>query len=143
MDPIANEPAEEREDDMSSITARFATRMCKWAASTQRETIPESEVPGGKCPQRSGLNDEVQRSPIVVTLDSPEQASDAPACFGGFRPGCFQGGLCITGGWGSSRRTTLDQVVSEALDRSESCIHYSTIPMSFYSSTCMIHIHIH
>ena len=143
MDLIANEPIEEREDDMSSITTRFATQLHKRAASTQRETILGFEFPGDKRLKRSGLNDEVQRSLTVVTLDSPEQASDAPAGFGGFCPGCFQGGLCIAGGWGSKWRTTLDQIVSEALDRNESCIHYSTIPMSFYSSTCMIHIHIH
>ena len=29
------------------------------------------------------------------------------------------------------------------VDQSESCIHYNTISMCFYSSTCMIHIHIH
>ena len=28
-------------------------------------------------------------------------------------------------------------------ERSESCMHSSTISMCFYSSTCMIHIHIH
>ena len=30
-----------------------------------------------------------------------------------------------------------------ATDRSESCMHSSTIAMCFYSSTCMIHIYIH
>ena len=29
------------------------------------------------------------------------------------------------------------------VDRSESCMHSSTISMCFYSLTCMIHIHIH
>ena len=77
VDPIANESAEEREDNMSSLTARFSTRMRKQATSAQRETTPGSDVPGGKRPKRSGLNDEVQNSPTVVTLDSPEQASDA------------------------------------------------------------------
>ena len=28
-------------------------------------------------------------------------------------------------------------------DRSESCMHSNTISMCFYSSTCMIHIHIY
>ena len=77
MNPIANESAEEREDDMSSLAARFFASMLKRAASAHRETTLGSEVPSGKHPKRSGLNDEAQNSPTVVTLDSPEQASDA------------------------------------------------------------------
>ena len=34
-------------------------------------------------------------------------------------------------------------IVLQRCDRSESCMHSSTISMCFYSSTCMIHIHIH
>ena len=47
VDPIINEPIKEREDDMSSLTARFVMRMPKWATSAQGETIFGSEVPGG------------------------------------------------------------------------------------------------
>ena len=36
--PTASEPTEKREDDMSSLTAGFAARMCKRATSTQGET---------------------------------------------------------------------------------------------------------
>ena len=59
MDPIASEPAEEREDDMSSLTVGFFAQMCKWVASIKGENTLNSEVPSGKRPKRSGLNDEV------------------------------------------------------------------------------------
>ena len=74
---IASEPAEESEHDMSSLAIKFFTRMFKQAASAQGETTPGSEVPGSKHPKRSGLNEEVQNSPTVITSDSLEQASDA------------------------------------------------------------------
>ena len=35
------------------------------------------------------------------------------------------------------------EIQPRVADWSESCIHYSIIFMYFYSSTCMIHIHIH
>ena len=37
---IANEPAKESEDDMSSLATGFTTRMHKQAISTQGETTP-------------------------------------------------------------------------------------------------------
>ena len=60
-----------------SLSAGFSTRMHKRASSTQEETILDSEVPDGKCPKWSSLNDKVQRGLTVVTLDSLEQASNA------------------------------------------------------------------
>ena len=62
---------------MSSLVAGFAARMPKRATSAQGETTPSSEVPGDKRPKRSGLNEEVQKSPTVITSDSPKRASDA------------------------------------------------------------------
>ena len=62
---------------MSSLAVGFAMRMRKQDVSAQGETTPGSEVPRGKRPKRSGLDEEVQKSPTVVTLDSPERASDA------------------------------------------------------------------
>ena len=56
---IASEPTEESEDDMSSLTAGFAARMCKRAASAQGETTPSFEVPSGKHSKRFGLDEEV------------------------------------------------------------------------------------
>ena len=53
VDPISSEPAEEREDDMSSLATRFFVLMRKRAASAQEETIPGFEVPGAKRPKRS------------------------------------------------------------------------------------------
>ena len=38
MDPKASNSAKERADDMSSLAARFSTRMYKRAASAQGET---------------------------------------------------------------------------------------------------------
>ena len=56
--PIASEPTEEMEDDMSSLVARFFAQMRKRAVSSQGETTPGSEVPGSKLPKLSGLNEE-------------------------------------------------------------------------------------
>ena len=77
MDRITNEPTREREDDMSSLVAGFSAWMRKRAARAQGETTPGSEVPSNKRPKWSVLNDEVQRSPTVVTLDPPKQAFNA------------------------------------------------------------------
>ena len=77
VDPIASEPIEERENDMSSLHAGYSAHMSKQATSAQGETTLSFEVAGDKCLKWSGLNDEVQRSPTVVTLDSPKQASNA------------------------------------------------------------------
>ena len=61
---------------MLSLAIGFALRMRKRATSAQRETTPGSEVPDGKRPKRYPLDEKVQKSPTVVTLDSPERASD-------------------------------------------------------------------
>ena len=93
MDQISSELTEEREDDMSSLADGFFARMRKRAASVQGETTPGSEVPGGKRSKRSGLGDEVQRSPMVVTLDSLEQASNALPTLVGSAPKMLPGRL--------------------------------------------------
>ena len=50
--------------------------MRKRATSAQGETTPGSEGPCEKCLKQSGLNEEVQKIPTIVTLDSPKRASD-------------------------------------------------------------------
>ena len=72
VDLISSEPTEEREDDMSSLAGGFITRMCKQAASAQRETTFSSEGLDDKQPKWSGLDGEVQKSSAVITMDSPE-----------------------------------------------------------------------
>ena len=62
---------------MSSLAVGFALRMPKLAASTRRETTPDSEAPDGKHPKRSGPEEEVQKSGIVVTLKSLERSSES------------------------------------------------------------------
>ena len=62
---------------MSSLTSRFVVWMHKRATSDQGETISDFEVSSDKCPKRSGLNEKVQNSPIVITSDSPERTSSA------------------------------------------------------------------
>ena len=74
---IASELAEESGDNMSSLDVGFAARMRKRVASDQRETTLGSEVPGDKRPKQSGLNEAFQKFPVVITLNSLEQASDA------------------------------------------------------------------
>ena len=77
MDSISSEPTEEREDDMSSLAVGFAAQMRKRAASAQRETTSGFEGLDGKQPKRSGLDGVVQKSPVVITMDSPERALEA------------------------------------------------------------------
>ena len=51
--------------------------MRKRAVSSQRETTSGSERPGGKSPKRSGPDEEAQKSPAMITVNSPEKAPDA------------------------------------------------------------------
>ena len=76
VDPIASDSVEERGDDMSSLDAGFVAQICKQFASAQGETSPCSKVSGEKHSRRSGLDEEAQRSPAVITTDCPERASD-------------------------------------------------------------------
>ena len=74
---IASEPVEESEHDMFSLATGFNAGMCKRAASAQGETTLGFEVPGDKRLKWLGLNEEVQKSPIVITSLSPERAFNA------------------------------------------------------------------
>ena len=62
---------------MSSLVAGFVVWIHKRAASAQRDTTPGSIVPDSKLVKQSGSNEKVQKIPIVVTLDSPKQASNS------------------------------------------------------------------
>ena len=77
MDPNISDPAKEREDNMSSLAVGFAMRMHKREASAQGETILGSEVYGGKRPEQSSPDEEAQRSPTTIVVDSLKRASDA------------------------------------------------------------------
>ena len=68
---IGSELVEESEHDVASLVAGFFAWMHERAVSAQGETTPGSRVLDGKCPKRSGLNEEVQKSPMVIILDSP------------------------------------------------------------------------
>ena len=72
MDPNASDSAKERENDMSSLTVGFSVRIRRRAASAQGETTPGFEVSGGKCPKRSGLDEEAWKSPTIIVVDSLE-----------------------------------------------------------------------
>ena len=76
-DSKASDPTEEKEDDMSSLVARFVAGMCKRAASAHGETTPGSKVSGGKRPKQFGPDEEAHKSSVVIALNSPERASDA------------------------------------------------------------------
>ena len=62
---------------MSSLATSFFAWMRKRASSAQGETTPGFIVLEGKHVKQSRLDEKAQKSPIIVTLDSPEQASDA------------------------------------------------------------------
>ena len=77
VDPNASNPVEEREDDMSSLATGFAVRMCKQAASAQGKTTLGPKVSSRKRSRWLGPNEEAQKSPIVIAVDSPKRVSDA------------------------------------------------------------------
>ena len=62
VDPKASDPAEEREEDMSSLVVRFAAQMRKRVTSAQRESTPGSEIFGGKHPKWFSPDEEAHRA---------------------------------------------------------------------------------
>ena len=77
VNPIFSEPTKEREGDMSNLAARFSARMRKRAVSTQGETTLSFEASSGKHLKRYGLDEEAQKSPTVIIVNSLERASDS------------------------------------------------------------------
>ena len=75
--PNVSHPAEEREDDMSSLATGFVGQMRKRVASAQGETTLGSKVSDGKRPKRSGPDEEAQKSLAVIIVDSIERAPNA------------------------------------------------------------------
>ena len=51
VDPNTSNLTKEREDNMSSLAAGFAARICKRVVSAKGETTPAFEVFGGKRPE--------------------------------------------------------------------------------------------
>ena len=70
-------PTRETQGDCPAPHIGFSTRMRKQAMSAQGETTLDSEVPSGKCPKWSGLNEVVHKSSTEITSNSLELASDA------------------------------------------------------------------
>ena len=100
---------------MSSLAAGFAPRMRKRAASAQGETTPGSEVSSGKRPNRSGLNEEVQKSLTVITANSPKKAFDAlPALEGAAQDASKEACASLEDGTPAERPPSADKVVGEA-----------------------------
>ena len=71
-DPNVSQPAEKREDDMSSLATGFSGQIHKRVASAQRETTLGSKLSYGKRPKRSSPDEEAQKSLAVITVDSIE-----------------------------------------------------------------------
>ena len=116
VDPNASDPAKEREDDMSSLAAGFAMQMPKWATSAQGETTPDFEVSSGKRPKRSRSDEEAQKSPIVISMDSQERSSDAlPALEGASQDASREACASQEDKVPSGGLPNADQVVSKAL----------------------------
>ena len=61
---------------MSSLALGFIARMLKRVASSQWETTPGFEVPGGKHSKQSGLDGEAQNRTAIIIVDSPKRASN-------------------------------------------------------------------
>ena len=70
MNPGVSELAEEEEAEMSCLVSDFAARMRKRVSNAQGLIAPGSEVPSGKHPKLTGLDEEAQKSPVVINVDS-------------------------------------------------------------------------
>ena len=66
VDLKSSDSTKEMEDDMSSFAVGFSAQMCKRVMSAQGENTPDYEVFGEKCPKRSGLDEEAQRSKTIL-----------------------------------------------------------------------------
>ena len=89
---------------MSGLVYGFSARMRKPAASAQGEIVPSFEVPSGKRPKLFDLDEEAEKSPTVINVESPNRAfgaelalEDAP--LGASKEACVlsEGGI-LTGG---------------------------------------------
>ena len=69
--PRVSESAGEEEAEMSCLILGFVARMRKQAASSQGLAAPSDEVLGGKRPKLAGLDEEAQKNPEVINMDSP------------------------------------------------------------------------
>ena len=55
----------------------FSARMHKRAVSVQGETTPSIEASSGKRPKLTSIDEEAQKSPAVINVDSQDRAFDA------------------------------------------------------------------
>ena len=65
VDLNPSDSAKEGENDMSSLAVGL------------EEDYPDFEVSGEKFPKWSGLDEEAQKIPTIIVVDSPERSSDA------------------------------------------------------------------
>ena len=77
MNPGVSESAKEEEAEMSGLVSGFASRMRKRAASTQGEIAPNFEVSSRKRLKLSGPDEEVEKSPTVINMDSLDRTLGA------------------------------------------------------------------
>ena len=116
VNPISSESAEERESNMSSLIVGFSTRMSKRATSSQGETTLGSEASGEKHPKWSGPDEEAQNGQVVITMDSPEQASDALSALEGVAQDASEEACAsLEDGASAGGPPNANQAVSEAL----------------------------
>ena len=115
VDPNISDSTKEREADMSSLAAEFAAQMRKRAASSQRETTPGSEVSSEKLPKRLGLDEEAQKSPAVIVVNSPKRASNVlPALEGATQDASREACASLEDGAPAEGLPNIDRAVSEA-----------------------------
>ena len=83
--------------------------------SAQGETTPSSEVPSDKHPKWFSPDDEAQKSPDVITVDSLERASDAQPTLEGAAQDIFKEACAsLEEGALAEGPPNVDQAVSEA-----------------------------
>ena len=115
VDPNISDSTKEREADMSNLAAEFVAQMRKRAASSQRETTPGSEVSSEKLPKRSGLDEEAQKSPAVIVVNSPKRASNVlPALEGATQDASREACASLEDGAPAGGLPNVDRAVSEA-----------------------------
>ena len=76
MNPRVSELDEEEEAEMTSLVSSFPGRIRKRAASAQGVTAFDAELHGVKLLKLTCPDEEAQKSPTIINMDSPGRAFD-------------------------------------------------------------------
>ena len=104
------------EAEISSLTVGFVAQMHKRVVNSQGETYPASEGPDDKHHKLTGPTKEVQISPIMISVDSPDRALGALSAMEGNTQGASQETYALLEDGAPAEEPPLaDKVTREAL----------------------------